>query len=423
MSPGRFDDEPLEPTAARVAKFVATQVGARAPARSGEREFVRRLARFRQTRRNVKWFTFGAALVAALVAIGVVGLRSAHEAPAPLALSYQVDNREPASDGYIVVPPAAESVVAFSDGSKVRLAAQTRGRVLELNDRGATFAIEDGRVLVDIVPRPRGQWIFNAGPFRVNVHGTSFAVTWNPRDELFELSLTKGSLSVVSPIGGPEIRVHEGQSLRVSLKDRTSTLEPTSRRGVAAIVEAPVPAAAASSEPVQAALPRSADPSGWSHRGWLAALSGNKAADVIADAERSGLTTVLEQADGDDLWALANAARYAGRYSLASQALLAQRKRFPASERAREAALLLGRLHDGDPDGPGKALGWYNRYLAEAREGANASDALGRKMTLLQRWHRGAEALDVARDYLRRFPRGTYANAARALVRSKAAAE
>jgi hypothetical protein len=80
-------------------------------------------------------------------------------------------------------------------------------------------------------------------------------------------------------------------------------------------------------------------------------------------------------------------------------------------------------LHDGDPDGPGKAIGWYDRYLAEARGGANASDALGRKMTLLQRWHRGAEALDVARDYLRRFPRGTYANAARALVRSKAAAE
>jgi TolA-binding protein len=423
MSPDRFDDEPLEPTAARVAKFVATHVGSHAPVSAGEREFVRRLAKFRQTRRNVKWFTFGAALVAALVAIGVVGLRFAHETPAPLALSYQVDNREPAADGYIVVPQAAESVVAFSDGSKVRFAAQTRGRVLELNDRGATFAIEDGSILVDIVPRPHAQWIFNAGPFRVNVHGTSFAVTWNPRDELFEVSLTKGSISVVSPIGGPEIPVHEGQSLRVSLKDRTSTLEPTSRRGVAALVEAPVPGAAASPEPVQAAVPRAADPSRWSHRGWLAVLSGNRAADVIADAERSGLTTVLEQADGDDLWALANAARYAGRYALASQALLAQRRRFSASERAREAALLLGRLHDGDPDGPREAIGWYDRYLAEAREGANASDALGRKMTLLQRWQRGAEARDVARDYLRRFPHGTYANAARALVQSATAAE
>ena len=34
---------------------------------------------------------------------------------------------------------------------------------------------------------------------------------------------------------------------------------------------------------------------------------------------------------------------------------------------------------------------------------------------------RRTEALVVARDYLRRFPRGTYANAARALVRSSIA--
>ena len=156
----------------------------------------------------------------------------------------------------------------------------------------------------------------------------------------------------------------------------------------------------------------------WSHRGWMAALSQNKGADVVADAERRGLTAVLERADSEDLWALANAARYAGRYPLARQALSAQRRRFPSSDRSREAAFLLGSLHEGDPDGPGEALGWYHRYLAEAHGGVGVSDALGRKMTLLERWNRHTEALAVARDYLRRFPRGTYANAARALVRS-----
>jgi hypothetical protein len=156
----------------------------------------------------------------------------------------------------------------------------------------------------------------------------------------------------------------------------------------------------------------------WSHRGWSAALSENKAADVVADADRRGLAAVLERADSEDLWALANAARYAGRYPLARQALNAHRKRFPASDRSREAAFLLGRLHEGDPGGPVDALGWYDRYLAEARGGGAVSDALGRKMTLLERWNRRTEALAVARDYLRRFPRGTYANAARALVRS-----
>ena len=156
----------------------------------------------------------------------------------------------------------------------------------------------------------------------------------------------------------------------------------------------------------------------WSHRGWTAAVKENRSADVVADADRRGLATVLERADSDDLWALANAARYGGRYSLAHQALLAQRKRFPASDRARDAAFLLGRLHNDDRHGPDDALKWYDRYLAEARDGIHVSDALGRKMTLLERWNRHPESLTVAEEYLRRFPGGFYVNAARALLRS-----
>ncbi len=427
MIPRRSDEAPIEQTAERVARFVATHISSPAPAGLGEKEFLRRLSGFRQVRGNVRWSTLGVAMAAVLVVIGLVTVRYAHQIPAPLTLSYRLDNQDPPSDGYILVPQAAESVVSFSDGSKVRLEAQTRGRVLEVNQRGATFTLEDGRVLVDIVPRSRAQWIFKAGPFRVNVHGTSFAVAWNPHHGVFEVNLTSGSISVASPIGGPEIQVHEGQSLRVSLQDQTSTLEPTRRREVVAAADTAVAmldaAGSASSEPLQTAPAKLVAPSGWSQRGWMAVLSENKAADVVADADRRGVMNVLEQADSDDLWALANAARYAGRYPLANEALLAQRRRFPSSERAREAAFLLGRLHDGDPDGPGKAIGWYDRYLMEAREDANASDALGRKMTLLQRWHRSAYALEVARDYLRRFPRGTYANAARALVQSATAVQ
>jgi hypothetical protein len=104
---------------------------------------------------------------------------------------------------------------------------------------------------------------------------------------------------------------------------------------------------------------------------------------------------------------------------LAKQALLAQRTRFPSSQRAREAAFLIGRLHDGDPAGPGQALAWYERYLTEVRDGAHVSDALGRKMTLLQRWGRSKEAVSIAREYVRTFPGGTYANAARVLIRAE----
>jgi len=349
----------------------------------------------------------GAAVASMLVAIGVGSYQIRNEVSTATVLSYRVDDQDPPSGGYVLASQSADSLLTFSDGSKVRMVARTRGRVVEVNDRGAKLVLDDGKVWVDIVHRPHAQWILEAGPFRVNVHGTAFTAAWNPAEAVFDVRLASGAISVASPVGGPEIQMRAGQSLRVSLRDQTSVIGTTS--GAAASI---LPA------PPRSAPALSPQPARWSHRGWMAAVSENRAADVVADADRRGLTTVLERADTDDLWALANAARYVGRYPLARQALGAERRRFPSSDRAREAAFLLGRLHDGDVDGPQDALGWYDRYLLEAREGAQVSDALGRKMTLLERWHRRGEALVVARDYLRRFPRGTYASAARALVRS-----
>jgi hypothetical protein len=402
-------DTPLDPMAERVAEFVSAQVGPPAPAKSSEREFVRRLARFRQLRRSRSRIAVGVTVASTLIAVGLAGSRFRDTAPTAPALSYRLDSRDPPSGGYVLAPQTADALLAFSDGSKVRMAARARGRVVDVNNRGAKFSLDDGKVSVDIVHRPRAQWIFEAGPFRVNVHGTAFTVAWNPAETVFEVRLASGEISVASPMAGPEIQMRAGQTLRVSLREQSSALGTMSSPERPSADERP-PIAPAASAPSES--PR------WTHRGWMTALGENKAADVVADADRRGVATVLERADSEDLWALANAARYAGRYSLAREALGAQRRRFPASDRAREAAFLLGRLHDGDPDGPGNALGWYDRYLVEAHDGVRVSDALGRKMTLLQRWNRRTEALAVARDYLRRFPRGTYANAARALVRS-----
>jgi TolA-binding protein len=418
MSHKASDDTQLDPTAERVAEFLSAHAGPPAPAKLGEKAFLRRLANFRRVQRHRKRFTVGIAVTLSLVVVGLAGSRFRNDAPA-VNLSYRVDNREPPSGGYILVSQTEESLLAFSDGSKVRMAARARGRVVELNNRGARFALEDGKASVDIVPRPRAQWTFEAGPFLVRVHGTSFTVAWNPADAVFDVRLRNGAISVVSPIAGPEIQLRAGQTLRVSLREQTSTTGTMGTSDTStAPAGAPVAAAPPSFEPPTTMPPGLSAPARWSHRGWTAALAENKAADVVADADRRGVTAVLERADSEDLWALANAARYAGRYPLARQALTAHRRRFPSSDRARDAAFLLGRLHDGDRHGPGDALGWYDRYLVEARDGVHVSDALGRKMTLLQRWNRRTEALAVAHDYLRRFPHGTYANAARALVRA-----
>jgi len=137
---------------------------------------------------------------------------------------------------------------------------------------------------------------------------------------------------------------------------------------------------------------------------------------VLADAERRGVGTVLAQAPEAELAALADAARYRRRGELARRALLAERARFPRSSRARDAAFLLGRIEEDRSGGGPRALEWYDRYLEEAPTGAFASEALGRKMTATDRTRGVEPTRAVAREYLRRFPEGSYANAARAFV-------
>ena len=98
--------------------------------------------------------------------------------------------------------------------------------------------------------------------------------------------------------------------------------------------------------------------------------------------------------------------------------MLAQRHRFAGTLRAEEASFLLGRLADGPGGRASDALAWYERYLREAPSGAYAAEAMGRMMLVLERQLRTDQARDVAVAYLRRFPQGVYARAARALASS-----
>jgi TolA-binding protein len=130
------------------------------------------------------------------------------------------------------------------------------------------------------------------------------------------------------------------------------------------------------------------------------------------------LKATLDKASSDDLLALADAARYRRRMDLARDALLAERRRFPDSPRALDAAFLLGRVEEASDSGIRRALEWYDAYLMRAPTGTYASEALGRKMTLTSKLEGPARARPVAEEYLRRFPSGTYAGPARAFMRN-----
>jgi hypothetical protein len=124
----------------------------------------------------------------------------------------------------------------------------------------------------------------------------------------------------------------------------------------------------------------------------------------------------LNGASSENLFALANAARYRNRTELARETLLAERRRFLDSPRALDATFLLGRVEESRGSGMAQAVAWYDEYLARAPTGAYAAEALGRKMTIASKVGSPAQARSIAEAYLRRFPKGSYAGSARALL-------
>lgn len=370
-----------------------------------------RLASERRQRRtrNVTLITVGCAAVA-----GVLGLWARPRPDTRLreTLTYTVDGEPAPQGGYIAPATSSEPVLSFSDGTRVRLATRARGRVVKLNRHGARIALDDGKANIEVAHLPGAEWFFEAGPFVITVHGTAFSLEWSSRDARLEVQMRSGVVSVTGPLSGGETVLRAGQTLSLSLNDE-GTPAADARSARAPGLGPPAPAAPQANAPGGAGR---APDARRAEIDWGTRLAEGRAAGIVAEARRRGLSRILQTSSSEDLAALADAARFERDQQLARRALLSQRRRFPGSGRAVEASFLLGRLEDARSEGSARALGWYDRYLEEAPRGAYVSEALGRKMMVLERSGRQADATRIAGDYLRRFPGGTYSHAAQALV-------
>ncbi|XXT23612.1 FecR domain-containing protein [Sorangium sp. So ce429] len=345
------------------------------------------------------------------------------------ALSYAVEGGTLRQDGSVQADASSRPKVRFSDGTEVQLAEGARAHIASVGEQGARVALDRGEVHARVVHRSEAQWLFDAGPFLVTVTGTAFALSWAPEDERLDLRLENGAVVVSGPLSGKPIAVRAGQWL--TLRQRTGEVllrELDLQQGAEA---SPAPAPSSSDraeEPSAAPVPdplgtpaaeptTAAAPAAEPRRDWAGKLAAGKLDVIVDEAQRRGLDASLAESSNEELSVLADAARYTRRNDIARRALLAQRRRFPATQRGKEAAFLLGRLAETQ-EGGAAALAWFETYLKEAPQGAYASEALGRKMVIVQRLHGDAQAETVARAYLRRFPGGTYAQAARALART-----
>jgi hypothetical protein len=318
----------------------------------------------------------------------------------------------------------------------VDLGGGARGRVARTTADGADVVLEAGRAHVRVVHREAGlvgarlgratRWSVDAGPYAVHVTGTEFTVAWSPSGESLDVWMKEGRVVVTGPgRSAPDgVALVTGQHLRAqqgALVIDASTAPALDQPADEEPAPAPEPTTSATPAPTgggggHALLPPDGSAAPGAAQSWSKLVAAGKYQDVLQDANDEGVDRALASRGAGDLRALGDAARYSGNAALATRAYTTIRARFPSSGEARTAAFLLGRLAEEQMHSPSAALRWYDTYLAEAPSGAFAGDALGRKMILTSHSGGAAAARPLAQEYLRRFPNGSYASAAKNLA-------
>ena len=344
-------------------------------------------------------------------------------------LSYEVEGGRFDPAGVLAAKGTAEPTLRFSDGTEVVFRAGSTGRLKSVGEHGARISLT-GKIDVKVVSWRGAHWLFDAGPFLITVTGTAFTAEWRETDQRLEIALRAGGIAVSGPLSDDAITLRAGQRLIISAREKEvliREIDATTEADKAATARAPAVASSfhdapqdLPARPDQRSEPSTAGPtpgSGPTASNWRAELAAGHFATIVQQAEQRGIDKVIAEVSSDDLAALSDAARYSRMDDVARRALVAQRRRFPQSVRANDAAFLLGRLEETAGRSE-LALDWYERCLGESPQGSYVADALGRKMKVVQRLHGAARARPIAEEYLRRFGNGTYAAAARALLRA-----
>ncbi len=305
--------------------------------------------------------------------------------------------------------------LAFPDGSGAILTSGAEVVVQELTEAGAHVDVANGEVAFAVHHRADTKWLVGAGPFRVHVTGTRFAVTWAPDRDRFSLRLSEGSVVVsienashddVKLVAPASLLVERGQWQLDAPLSVASVVPPPASPDVSptprsSAVEGSVPVddRGAALSPVHPALKTWQDLS----------RSGDYAA-AYESASQRGIHQLTETAPSSSLLTLAEVCRFTHHAGEAAQLLTRLRQRFPGTDDAATAAFELGR------DGGGAS--WFRAYLAERPNGALALEASGRLLEVLSRSGDRAAARDAASAYLSRYPNGPHAAFARQLLGS-----
>lgn len=335
-----------------------------------------------------------------------------------------------AATGRVVSAPKGRAQLLFTDGSRIGMHAASRLSVAALGTNGSNIQLLDGTIDVDVRHQPSTSWTFEAGPYVVHVVGTSFALGWDAPARRLALSMRSGAVTLEGAPGTSPRKVEGGESLLLDAAPAIGeSPAPPPELGPARAAPSPptggVPSAVPSTRAREApsalgayrdrkAADRRVARLALAHLDWAPLLARGDFDAIVEQAKQSGVDACLAADTASNLAALADAARYTHHADLARQSLLSLRARFPATDRAQDAAFFLARLSEGRS--ANEALSWYERYLGEAAGGSYAEEALGREMILLGKSEEHVRARSVAERYLGAYPHGIYAHAAALLL-------
>ncbi len=367
----------------------------------------------RVRRRSSWWLTSGwrwqlGATAVALAALGLVLLW-----PQPSDLTYTVSGVTPTGeqhwtneDGWIRTGNEAADV-NFSDGSAVKVDANTSLNVNVLGKHSALTRLEGGRVTARVHHADETNWTFFAGPYEIRVVGTAFDLSW--RDSELRLEMHEGQVKVLGPNQSSWL-LSKGEMLHRGAppEQPIAAVAPSDTPSAAPAVEDVTPEASDAIQPVDKAKPA---------QSWSQMLSKGRFSQIVREAKRVGVSHVHATSSSEQLAALAQAATYTSDAALAESTWKRIRSRFPGSSNAIRGAFFLARLEERQGNS-GEALRWLNSYLKDSPGGVFAAEATGRKLVLTRRMRgaNSAAAREQARNYLKQFPDGAYAETARATL-------
>jgi len=243
----------------------------------------------------------------------------------------------------LVADARSDLQLQFTDGSNLTFRAGSTGRMQRLGGDGADVVLERGRLEAHVVHAQATLWLVHAGPYRVRVTGTRFAVDWSAGR--LDVALFEGAVLIDGGVLGAGVPLQGGHRLTV---DRG-----TVRTDLLSRVEAPAAAVAPSEAPPPPALavdpsaPLAATPPrgrGDERGDWLALARQGAYAAAFSAAERVGWTRLCQRLDARQLLMLGDVARYTDAGGRAEEAFETLVTRFPHHQLAADAVFSLGRL-------------------------------------------------------------------------------